>query len=285
MTKTTLESLLRDRLSDSRAMIGSLDINHDRVLLHFGAIGELARITLSINDNEISIATPDDLAKEWAQNDHAKRSRTPLDPDQEWQAVYEDGKLYAAKGGPVIVQPENYLADLKQAAMFDREAEEAKTGELAAGETITAAFDGEKLTAGDGGPEIILPEAFYQYVAEAILTPDDEDADPAAADGATAAEPAPAVETPAGDDQGANGANSAPAPEAHADKVATQPVAPLGEAPTPPAKWLDFESHKLADLKAIASTEGVELAPEDNTRREIAAKINAKRGATEPAAK
>ena len=58
MKKTTLETLLRDRLTDSRAMIGSLDINHDRLLLHFGAIGELARVTLSISDNEISIVLP-----------------------------------------------------------------------------------------------------------------------------------------------------------------------------------------------------------------------------------
>ena len=41
MKKTTLEALLRARLADSRAMVGSLDINHDRVLLHFGAIGDL----------------------------------------------------------------------------------------------------------------------------------------------------------------------------------------------------------------------------------------------------
>ena len=30
--------------------------------------------------------------------------------------------------------------------------------------------DGDKLTAGGGGPEIILPEAFYEYVAGALLT-------------------------------------------------------------------------------------------------------------------
>ena len=36
MMKNTLEALLRARLADSRAMVGSLDINHDRVLLHFG---------------------------------------------------------------------------------------------------------------------------------------------------------------------------------------------------------------------------------------------------------
>jgi hypothetical protein len=72
--KNTLEALLRARLADSRAMVGSLDINHDRVLLHFGAIGDLPRVTLSINDNEIAIALPDVLAVEWRLSDEAKRS-------------------------------------------------------------------------------------------------------------------------------------------------------------------------------------------------------------------
>ena len=147
--KNTLEALLRARLTDSRAMVGSLDINHDRVLLHFGAIGDLPRVTLSINDNEIAIALPDDLAVEWRLSEDAKRSRTPLAP-----------------AAP-----------------------------------LTAAFDGDKLTAGDGGPEIIDPE-----------------------------------------------------------------------------------EHNRDALVAMARAEGVELDVADNTRREIAVKINAKRGATDPAA-
>ena len=210
MKKTTLEALLRARLADSRAMVGSLDINHDRVLLHFGAIGDLPRVTLSINDNEIAIALPDDLAVEWRLGDEAKRSRTPLDP-----AV-----------------------------------------------PLTAVFDGDKLTAGNGGPEIILPETFYEYVAGALLTGDEDEPDDA--NGATAAE------------TGTDGANGDQAQGANG-----------GPAPTPPAnagKWVDFEKVKLDDLKALAVAEGVELDVADNTRREIAVKINAKRGATDPAA-
>ncbi len=213
--KNTLEALLRARLADSRAMVGSLDINHDRVLLHFGAIGDLPRVTLSINDNETSIAVPDVLAVEWRLGDEAKRSRTPLDP-----AV-----------------------------------------------PLTAAFDGDKLTAG-GGPEIILPETFYEYVAAELLTGEGDEDEPDAANGATTAETGADGETPADQAQGANGANGGPAP---------QPPANAG-------KWVDFEKVKLDDLKALAAAEGVELDVADNTRREIAAKINAKRGAIDPTA-
>ena len=132
MMKNTLETLLRARLADSRAMVGSLDINHDRVLLHFGAIGDLPRVTLSINDNEIAIALPDDLAVEWRLGDEAKRSRTPLDPAVPLSAVLVDGKLRV----------------------------------------------------GHAGPEIILPETFYEYVAGAMLTGDEDEGEPDAANGA-----------------------------------------------------------------------------------------------------
>ena len=132
MMKNTLETLLRARLADSRAMVGSLDINHDRVLLHFGAIGDLPRVTLSINDNEIAIALPDDLAVEWRMADEAKRSRTPLYPAVPLSAVLVDGKLRV----------------------------------------------------GHAGPEIILPETFYEYVAGAMLTGDEDEGEPDAANGA-----------------------------------------------------------------------------------------------------
>ena len=111
MMKNTLEALLRARLADSRAMVGSLDINHDRVLLHFGAIGDLPRVTLSINDNETSIALPDDLAVEWRMADEAKRSRTPLDPAVPLTAVFDGDKLTAGGGGPELVDPEKHSRD------------------------------------------------------------------------------------------------------------------------------------------------------------------------------
>ena len=199
--KNTLEALLRARLADSRAMIGSLDINHDRVLLHFGAIGDLPRVTLSINDNEISIAVPDALAVEWRLGDEAKRSRTPLDP-----AV-----------------------------------------------PLTAAFDGDKLTAGDGGPEIILPETFYEYVAAELLTGEGDEDEPDAANGATAAETGADGETPAEPGQGANGANGGP-------------------------ELVDPEKHNRDALVAMAKAEGVGIG-KDDTKRVIATKINEKRAA------
>ena len=129
-------------------MVGSLDINHDRVLLHFGAIGDLPRVTLSINDNEIAIALPDDLAVEWRLGDEAKRSRTPLDPAVAVSAVLVDGKLRVGHAGPEIILP---AGDVQAPA----------AGEFVSfpkGEPIPSTFDGERLLAGDGGPELVDPE-------------------------------------------------------------------------------------------------------------------------------
>ena len=200
--KNTLEALLRARLADSRAMVGSLDINHDRVLLHFGAIGDLPRVTLSINDNEIAIALPDDLAVEWRLGDEAKRSRSALDP--------------AVPVSAVLV-------------------------------------DGDKLTAGGGGPEIILPEMFYEYVAAELLTGEGDEDEPDAANGATAAETAADGETPAEPGQGANGANGGP-------------------------ELVDPEKHNRDALVAMAKAEGVGIG-KDDTKRVIATKINDRRTA------
>ena len=111
MNKTTLETLLRARLADSRAMIGSLDISHDRVLLHFGAIGELPRVTLSINENEIAIVLPDVLAVECRLDDEAKRSRTLLDPAVPLPAAFDGDKLTAGDGGPELIDPEKHNRD------------------------------------------------------------------------------------------------------------------------------------------------------------------------------
>lgn len=259
MKNTTLETLLRARLADSRAMVGSLDINHDRVLIHFGAIGELTRITLSINDNEIAIALPDVLAVEWRLGDEAKRSRTPLDPAAPLTAVLVDGKLRVGRDGPEITLPAG--------------APTPAAGEFVSfpkGEPIPATFDGERLLAGEGGPEVTIPEDFLDYLATALLTDDeDEEANSGIASGATGADTAASGETPADPGQGANGASSGLAPR----------------HPANAGKWIDFEKVKLDDLKALAAAEGLELDSADNTRREIAEKINAKRGATDPAAK
>ena len=199
--KNTLEALLRARLADSRAMVGSLDINHDRVLLHFGAIGDLPRVTLSINDNEIAIALPDDLAVEWRLGDEAKRSRSALDLAVPVSAVLVDGKLRV----------------------------------------------------GHAGPEIILPETFYEYVAGALLTGDDDEAEPDAASGAAAAETGADGETPAEPGQGANGANGGP-------------------------ELVDPEKHNRDALVAMAKAEGVGVG-KDDTKRVIATKINDRRTA------
>lgn len=142
MKKTTLETLLRARLTDSRAMIGSLDINHDRLLLHFGAIGALARVTLSISDNEISIVLPDVLALEWRLSEEAKRSRTPLDPAIPLTAVLVDGKLCLGSGGPEIILPAGATAPAAGDVVNEQDAE-----------PNSGAANGA-----NGGPELIDPE-------------------------------------------------------------------------------------------------------------------------------
>ena len=56
--KKTLEDLLRERLGDPRALIGALEIQHDRILLNFGQIGPIARVVLWIDGNDVVCAVP-----------------------------------------------------------------------------------------------------------------------------------------------------------------------------------------------------------------------------------
>lgn len=67
---TKLADLLRGRLiADPRALIGALEISHDRILLNFGAIGELPRIVLGIEDNAVTVLAPEVEADAPAQGD------------------------------------------------------------------------------------------------------------------------------------------------------------------------------------------------------------------------
>lgn len=263
MTKT-LEAHLRERLTDSRAMVATLDINHNRVLLHFGAIGALSRITLGITGNEIAIVSPGDLKAAWADEDSAKRSRTPLDPSEPLKARLIDGALRVggATGPEVLLFADDGVTRLGVSLPGAADDQAPEFVSFPAGQPIAAEFDGEKVTA--GGVEIELPESFFEYVARAIITDEGDEDVSEAGNGAASADQAPGGETPA--------------------DATDQPLDPA-PAPKNAGVWVNFENVKLDDLKAIAADEGVELAPEDNTRREIAAKINAKRGATAPAGK
>ena len=51
----TLESLLRARLPDPRAMLGAVVINADRVFIMFGDIGDHRRVTLRVVGDEIAL--------------------------------------------------------------------------------------------------------------------------------------------------------------------------------------------------------------------------------------
>jgi len=59
MTIKSLETILRERLTDTRAMTGVLNINADRVFLDFGQIGPLGRIRLRIRGNEVAVVYPE----------------------------------------------------------------------------------------------------------------------------------------------------------------------------------------------------------------------------------
>lgn len=109
---------------------------------------------------------------------------------------------------------------------------------------LAAVFEGGKLYACEGGPEIDLPENFFEYVATELLASDDDE------DGEK--EP----EGPAGDgnDNGSSGgADDGP-------------------------KLINPDEHLKADLIEIAKAEGLEIDA-NATKAAIAEAINAKRAA------
>ncbi|MCR6673232.1 hypothetical protein [Devosia ginsengisoli] len=135
-----LETMLRERLSDSRACLAALDINADRVRIQFGAVGPLPKLMLAVKGNEISIRHPVDLAEAWQREDAAKRSRpSPLDPAPEAQAedadapiaaVLVDGRLFAGEGGREIELPEDFFELVAKAlAEGKAQAEDAGGGD------------------------------------------------------------------------------------------------------------------------------------------------------------
>ena len=60
MDRNSLEALLRERLSNPRAMIGALSDSGDKLTLTFGDIGELPRVVLNIDGNRITRVTVTD---------------------------------------------------------------------------------------------------------------------------------------------------------------------------------------------------------------------------------
>ncbi|XAI96340.1 hypothetical protein [Microcystis phage Mae-JY30] len=110
---------------------------------------------------------------------------------------------------------------------------------------LAAVFEGGRLYACEGGPEIDLPENFFEYVATELLASDDEDKD---------GEKEP--ESPAGEGDGNGGDDDA------------------GEGP----KAINPDEHLKAELIEIAKAEGVEIDA-NATKAAIAEAINAKRAA------
>ena len=57
MSQNSLEALLRERLSNPRAMIGALSGSGEKIELTFGDIGDLPRIVLAFDGNRITRVT------------------------------------------------------------------------------------------------------------------------------------------------------------------------------------------------------------------------------------
>ena len=102
----TLEALLRERLSDSRAMTAVLNINSDRVYLDFGDIGALERARLKVEGNRVIVVAPVGIANSQRAEDEAKgaRRRGPIET-----TIGENERIFANEGGNEIVLPEGMI--------------------------------------------------------------------------------------------------------------------------------------------------------------------------------
>jgi hypothetical protein len=116
-----LETLLRARLMDSRAMTAVLNINIDRVFLDFGQIGEIPRVRLRIKESEVEVVYPEDARLAW-QKAEASKGGGATAPSGMILATEDDGRLFAPSGaeihlpvGLVVVREEELEAVLAQA--------------------------------------------------------------------------------------------------------------------------------------------------------------------------
>lgn len=178
---TDLESALRGRLTDSRAMLATLDINQDRVFLIFGAIGDLSRIVLRIAGNEVSVRQPGPLASAWLADDNEKRARKP---DQPIDATLDGERLLAGPGGPEIFLPDAFFEALKASGDVG--------GGAGGDEPVKAVFDGEHLRMGDAGPIIEIPDDFIQAMTLALASAAPDAGQPADAENAAGQQPSDA---------------------------------------------------------------------------------------------
>lgn len=129
----TLESLLRDRLADSRAMNAALNINSERVYLDFGQIAALPKIRLKIKDNGVSVVSP-------RVSGEVQAAQSDDGAPQSFEAVEKDGKLYAGPDGPEIPIPAGFVLVSEEdldAVMASAGGDPASGADDASGETDT----------------------------------------------------------------------------------------------------------------------------------------------------
>jgi len=162
----SLEGHLRARLSDSRAMTATLDINNLRVLLHFGQIGPLKAISFRIVGDEVQVVAPDDLAHAWQRAEADKRRTQAQASAGPISAVVDGENLRTADGAPITlpdgfaVVPEDELrALIAEADAASKGAEAGQTGE-GAGAAATPANDTSSAAVGAQPVKAINPDDF-----------------------------------------------------------------------------------------------------------------------------
>ncbi len=102
MSDKTLEALLRERLTDSRAMTAALNINSDRVFIDFGQIGDLSRIRLQVKGNEFKIIAP--LTQlEYEPVAVAAEDTSPIN------LVVDGDKILTEDGSRAVFLPEGFM--------------------------------------------------------------------------------------------------------------------------------------------------------------------------------
>lgn len=107
-----LETLLRARLNDPRAMTGALSINADRVFATFGAVGRHPRIVLQVSGDEMTIVAP-----EGRQRRAYSDGDDPVDPDDH----LKDDLLKMAQAASLTIAEGATKAEIAEAINKARE--------------------------------------------------------------------------------------------------------------------------------------------------------------------
>ncbi|XOK12627.1 hypothetical protein ACI6PO_06275 [Agrobacterium tumefaciens] len=240
----TLQDLLLERVvaGDQRAAHAVIDVRGGNVRILLGAIGDLGRIILSVDDNDVRVlyptpAEPEQVAD--ADDDEATGERRPVDIAA---GEFVDDRDPLKPGE----NPLDAVARIEAEGLNARQPEAVSTTTAVTGAVVSE--DGED--GGDGLSEIKNPQGDGNSDGEGDAGDDDGDK--------------------SGDDAG-----SEPEKDTGNEGDANNSDGPKDE---PKAEAIDPSSMTKDQLLALAETEGVTVNG-SATKAEIAAAINAKRGA------